>query len=53
MIKSYLLIICKIIHRRTKDGGGSISDEELGELMDTLGISASPVNLLFHEVVIR
>ena len=26
-----------------KDKGGSISKEELGELMDTLGISASPV----------
>jgi len=35
-----------------RDGGGSITKEELGELMDTLGIDASPeeVDLMIREV---
>ena len=35
-----------------KDGGGSITGEELGELMDTLGIEASPeeVDAMIREI---
>ena len=35
-----------------RDGGGSISKEELGELMDTLGINASQeeVDLMIEEI---
>jgi len=35
-----------------RDGGGTITKEELGELMDTLGIDASPeeVDLMIREV---
>ena len=35
-----------------KDGGGSITGEELGELMDTLGIEASPeeIDAMIREV---
>ena len=37
-----------------KDGGGSITGEELGELMDTLGIEASPeeIDAMIREVKI-
>lgn len=36
-----------------KDGGGSITGEELGELMDTLGIEASPeeIDAMIREVI--
>ncbi|CAM9248217.1 unnamed protein product, partial [Discosporangium mesarthrocarpum] len=35
-----------------KDGGGSITKEELGELMDTLGIDATPeeIDLMIDEI---
>lgn len=35
-----------------KDGGGSITKEELGELMDTLGIDATPdeIDLMISEI---
>ena len=35
-----------------KDGGGSITGDELGELMDTLGIDATPeeINGMIAEV---
>ena len=35
-----------------KDGGGSITGEELGELMDTLGIEATPeeIDAMIREV---
>jgi len=35
-----------------KDGGGSITKEELGELMDTLGIDATPeeIDLMINEI---
>jgi len=35
-----------------RDGGGSISNEELGELMDTLGINASQeeIDLMINEI---
>ena len=35
-----------------KDGGGTISKEELGELMETLGIDATPeeIDLMIHEI---
>lgn len=32
----------EIFHLVDRDGGGTITQEELGELMDTLGIDASP-----------
>lgn len=35
-----------------RDGGGSITKEELGELMDTLGIDATPeeIDIMIREV---
>ena len=35
-----------------KDGGGTISQDELGELMDTLGIEASPeeIDAMIREI---
>ena len=35
-----------------KDGGGTISKEELGELMETLGIDATPeeIDLMIAEI---
>ncbi|EGB07446.1 hypothetical protein AURANDRAFT_27787 [Aureococcus anophagefferens] len=35
-----------------RDGGGTITKEELGELMDTLGIDATPeeIDLMIHEI---
>ena len=35
-----------------RDGGGTITKEELGELMDTLGIDASPeeIDLMINEI---
>ena len=35
-----------------RDGGGSITKEELGELMDTLGIDATPeeIDLMINEI---
>jgi calmodulin len=35
-----------------RDGGGSISKEELGQLMETLGIHASPdeIDLMVNEI---
>mmetsp|Transcript_11797 Transcript_11797/g.15404 ORF Transcript_11797/g.15404 Transcript_11797/m.15404 type:complete len:159 (+) Transcript_11797:195-671(+) len=35
-----------------RDGGGSITKEELGDLMDTLGIDASPeeIDLMINEI---
>lgn len=37
-----------------RDGGGSITKEELGELMDTLGIDASPeeIDIMIREVTL-
>ena len=32
-----------------KDGGGTISKEELGELMETLGIDATPEEIDFDD----
>jgi|TARA_B110000305_G_C19140102_1_gene493068 calmodulin len=35
-----------------RDGGGTITKEELGELMDTLGIDATPeeIDLMINEI---
>jgi calmodulin len=35
-----------------RDGGGSISKEELGQLMETLGIHASPdeIDMMVNEI---
>ena len=41
-----------IIACEPKDGGGTITKEELGELMDTLGIDATPeeIDLMINEI---
>ncbi|CAM9355368.1 unnamed protein product, partial [Choristocarpus tenellus] len=42
----------EIFNLMDKDGGGTITKEELGELMDTLGIDATPeeIDLMIDEI---
>ncbi|CAM9156043.1 unnamed protein product [Chrysoparadoxa australica] len=42
----------EIFHLVDRDGGGTITKEELGDLMDTLGIDATPeeIDLMINEI---
>ncbi|KAJ8603847.1 hypothetical protein CTAYLR_000292 [Chrysophaeum taylorii] len=52
MSESELVEFREIFNLVDRDGGGTITKEELGELMDTLGIDASPeeIDLMIHEI---